>query len=29
MKVDFANLSVRIDNPDHRVRRIEQRLELI
>ena len=29
MKGDFANLSVRIDNLDHRVRRIEQRLEPI
>jgi chromosome segregation ATPase len=29
MKVDFANLSVRIDNLDHPLRRIEQRLELI
>jgi archaellum component FlaC len=29
MKGDLANLSVRIDNLDHRVRRIEQRFELI
>jgi hypothetical protein len=29
MKVDFAHLSVRIDNLDHRVRRVEQRLELV
>jgi septal ring factor EnvC (AmiA/AmiB activator) len=29
MKVDFANLSVRIDNIDHRHRRVEQRLELV
>ena len=29
MKVDFANLSARIDNLDHRARWIEQRLELI
>jgi chromosome segregation ATPase len=29
MKVDFANLSVRIDHLDHSVRRIEQRLDLV
>jgi hypothetical protein len=29
MKVDFASLSVRIDNLDRRVGRIEQRLELV
>jgi predicted nucleic acid-binding Zn-ribbon protein len=28
MRVDFAGLSLRIDNLDHRVRRIEQRLDL-
>jgi chromosome segregation ATPase len=29
MRVDFAGLSLRIDNLDHRVRRIEQRLDLV
>ena len=29
MKVDFANLSVRIDNPDNRLRRVDQRSELV
>jgi archaellum component FlaC len=29
MKVDFANLSVRLDNLDRHVGRIEQRLELV
>jgi chromosome segregation ATPase len=29
MRVDFASLSLRIDNLDNRVRRIEQRLDLV